>query len=109
MKTNQNFTHEILGGYLMSNDKLNVEYLAEQVYTVAINTRYIYDKIRNNRIKPISIAKCAICEFVNAALNYNGYHTVCTYRQITNFKRDIDKVIEILENRFKEERLELCE
>lgn len=108
MKTNQNFTHEILGGYLMSNNKLNTEYLSEQVYIVAINTRYIYDKVRNNRIKPLSIAKCAICEFVNTELTYNGYNTVCTYKQITNFKRDIEKVIEILENMFKDERIELC-
>ena len=108
MKTNQKFTHEILSGYLMSNDKLNVEYLVENVYILAINTCYIYDKIRNNRVKPLSIAKCAICEFVNEGLKYYGYNTVCTYKQITNFKRDIDKVVETLEIMFKDERKELC-
>ena len=40
--TNKNYTNEILGGYLMNNDRLNTEYLFLQVDIHTSNTEKLY-------------------------------------------------------------------
>ena len=108
-KTNQTHTHEILNGWLMSDNNLNVESVVDNIRVEMVNTRHLWDRIRNRRIKPESIAKSAICEWVNSQLTWHGYKTVCTWRQIASYGHDIDKVISGVIQCVIDERTEMDE
>ena len=59
MRTNANYTNEILGGYLMNNNHINIESLADQVDVLASNTKtYYYERLNTRRkIRNIAIGE----------------------------------------------------
>lgn len=108
MKTNINYTREVLGGYIMSDNTLNIQSLVDSVTVVADNDRKFYDRLKSNRTPIISLVKSAICMFVNAELKYNyGYiDYTCTWKQIEKYGHNIDGVIAELIDYYTEERKE---
>ena len=92
MRTNANYTNEILGGYLMNNNRINVESLADQVDVLAVNTRR----------KPRNIANDELMFWINTELKYNGYAGYyATNKQVMKFDKehggDLEKVLDIIE------------
>ena len=73
IRTNQDKTFEILGGYLMSDNTLNIEYLAHLVSVTADNTRTLYNERFNTRRKIRNIAISELLYFIDMELEYNGY------------------------------------
>ena len=103
MRTNTNYTSEILGGYLMNNDHINVEYLANMVDVLAVNTRSYYEERMNTRRKIRNIAIGELMFWINTELKYNGYEGYyATNKQVMKFDRehggDLEKVLDILES-----------
>lgn len=106
MRTNANYTNEILGGYLMNNDHINIESLANQVDVLAVNTRRYYDERRNTRRKIRNIAIDELMFWINTELKYNGYPGYyATNAQVMKFDKDhggdlekvLDKVVEYIQ------------
>lgn len=103
MRTNTNYTSEILGGYLMNNDHINIEYLATQVDVLAVNTRSYYEERMNTRRKIRNIAIGELMFWINTELKYSGYPGYyATNAQVMKFDRehggDLEKVLDILES-----------
>lgn len=73
MKTNINYTYEILGGYLMSNNKLNVGYFADAVMLFSDNDETLYKERFNTRRKTRNIAINELMSFINRELKFAGY------------------------------------
>lgn len=73
MKTNINYTYEILGGYLMSNNKLNVGYFADAVTLFSDNESDLYQERFNTRRKTRNIAICEMKAFIDWELKSAGY------------------------------------
>lgn len=102
MRTNANYTNEILCGYLMNNNRINVASLADQVDVLAVNTRHYYDERRNTRRKPRNIAIDELMFWINTELKYNGYAGYyATNKQVMKFDKehggDLEKVLDIIE------------
>lgn len=94
--TNQFKTKEIIDGYRMDNNNINVEYFTEQITLFAMNTEELYNNMKNTRIKPESVAKNWICSFINFMLKCNGYNGyICTYTQVRN---ELANQLEEIEN-----------
>lgn len=109
MRTNQNYTFEILGGFVMSNNNINVEYLADQIDIVCWNEHELYNLVTEKRRRAESIAKNYICSFINIELGFAGYKNYyCTYAQVKKYFKDhgdgLQKVIDILVNHINEYR-----
>lgn len=66
-------TFEILNGYLMSNNTLNVDYLTDQIYIVCYNTESMHNLLYNKRKKSLNIALEWVLHFINTELNFAGY------------------------------------
>lgn len=73
MKTNINYTYEILGGYLMSNNKLNIGYFADAVMLFSDNDDGLYKERFNTRRKTRNIAINELMGFINRELKFAGY------------------------------------
>ena len=73
MKTNAAYTAEILSGYLMNNNQVNVGYLAEQIDIFAYNREALHRNRLNTRQKIRNIAINELMQFINTHLGYNGY------------------------------------
>lgn len=110
--TKKAYTYEILDGYCMNNGKINVEYLAEQIYIVCYNDVRTNGMARNNkRIKIRNIAINWLMFFVNTELKFSGYSNYyCTNRNLTDYDREhdggLEKVLDIVEGYIKEIREE---
>ena len=103
MRTNATYTGEILGGYLMPNNHINIESLADQVDVLAVNTRSYYEERMNTRRKVRNIAIDELMFWINTELKYNGYEGYyATNKQVMKFDRehggDLEKVLDILES-----------
>lgn len=101
MKTNQNYTFEILGGYLMSDNTLNIEYLAHLVDITADNTKELYDDRFNTRRKIRNIAINELMYFINKELYFAGYeHYYATNKQVMKWDSEhgygLEKVLDLL-------------
>ena len=102
MRTNANYTNEILGAYLMNNNTINVESLADQVDVLAINTRNYYEERLNTRRKIRNIAIDELMFWINTELKYSGYPGYyATNAQVMKFDREhggsLEKVLDIVE------------
>lgn len=114
MRTNQNYTFEALGGYLMNNNSVNAGSLADNIEVTCDNDRTAYEFMTNNRHSVESVAKMWICTWVNAEIRYcyghEGYY--CTYKQIKRFNElhnnSLDEVMRLLCDYIKWERKELA-
>ena len=114
--TKQKYTFDILGGYLMSDNTVNAEYLAHCIYIVCINDKVSYDIMLSHKNRKNGIdftIKYWICHFINTELKHDDYyhgHT-CTYAQVKNFNKlhdnSLDKVYEILRKDIENEYDEL--
>lgn len=110
--TNQNFTNEILGGYLMNNDRLNTEYLFLQVDIHTSNTRKLYDFMHEkNRMKVRNVAISLLKSFVDSELRFAGYVGYeCTSKQLMKFDKEhgngLMEVLDMIETWIIEERKE---
>lgn len=101
MRTNANYTNEILGGYLMNNDHINIESLANQIDVLAVNTRRYYEERLNTRRKIRNIAINEMMFWINTELKYNGYTGYyATNKQVMKFDQDhggdLEKVLDIV-------------
>ena len=89
MKTLKENTYFILGGYLMNNNEVNVEYLTHLVSVTADNTESLYKERFNTRRKPFNLAICELKYFIDAELKYNGFEGYyCTNKQLMQFDAD---------------------
>ena len=106
--TKKVYTYEILNGYCMNNGRVNIEYLAEQIYIVCNNDARTYGQARNNnRIKTRNIAINWLMFFVNTELKFSGYNRYyCTSKHLMDYDRehngDLERVLDIVENYIKE-------
>jgi len=101
-RTNQDYTYEILGGYLMSNNELNIEYFAHLVNITAENTEELYYERFNTRRKRRNIAINEMMFFINQELYFNGYETYfATNQQVMKWDKEhnngLEKVLDIVE------------
>lgn len=106
MRTKENYTYEILGGYLMNNDHINIESLADQIDVLAVNTRHMYDEKLNTRRKIRNIAISELMFWINTELKYSGYPGYyATNAQVMKFDKDhggdLEKVLDIIEKYIK--------
>ena len=111
MKTSTIYTNEILSGYLMDNNRINVEYLADQIDMVASNEENYYFERLNTRRKIRNIAIGELMFFINRELNFSGYRGYyATNEQVMKFDKehggDLEKVLDILEDYIKTTREE---
>lgn len=109
MRTNQNYTYEILAGYLKNDGHLNIESLAENINITAVNDRNQYEEIFNKRRKVRNIAINQLMYWINENLKYSGYAGYyATNEQVMKFDkehyRDLEKVLDILVDYIKIER-----
>lgn len=84
--TKQEYTFEILGGFLMNDNSVNAEYLADNIH-VSVTSWGIewYDAVKNCK-KPLSLAKNMLCSWINSMLDWHGYKNyTCTYKQVKRF------------------------
>ena len=99
MKTLKENTYFILGGYLMNDNEVNVEYLAHLVSVTADNTESLYRERFNTRRKPFNLAICELKYFIDTELKYSGFEGYyCTNKQLMQFDADhngsLTKVVE---------------
>lgn len=78
MPTLKAYTHEVLGGYLMSDDTLNLEYLNDSIWVYVSNTndhecRSFFQSIGNKRRTLESLANEAVNIFIKQGIEYNGH------------------------------------
>ena len=86
--TNQNYTFEVLGGYLDYNNRVNAEYLADSIEVVFVNDCEQYAELLNNRRRARSLAIDWLMRFVNMELGFAGYKGyTATNAQVMNFDR----------------------
>lgn len=86
--TKREFTFEILGGYLMNDNRVNVEYLAHCVEVVCENERRNYDEMLNRRRKARSVSIEWLRDFINGELGFAGYKGyTATNAQLIAFDR----------------------
>lgn len=109
MKTNQNYTYEILGGYLMNNNELNIEYFAHLVEITAENTKQLYFERFNTRRKIRNIAINELMYFINQELKFSGYENYyASNKQVMKWDQEhghgLEKVLGLLENSIQETR-----
>lgn len=102
MRTNEAYTNEILGGYLMNNNHINIESLADQIDVLAVNTKNYYLERLNTRRKTRNIAIAEMMFWINTELKYNGYAGYyATNKQVMKFDKehggDLEKVLDIIE------------
>lgn len=90
MATKQEYTWEILGGYLNSKNEIAVEYLNDEMYHFVFNNasrigRMLYDEIPNKRRSVKAMTNWVVKEFINSKLEdyHKGY--TCTNPQILKF------------------------
>lgn len=110
-KTDKKKTYEILGGYLMENNHINIEYLAGEIMILSDNTRKLYDERFNTRRKVRNIAINEMMYFINTHLEYSGYPGYyATSKQVIDFDKehggDLEKVLDIVEENILETRKE---
>lgn len=90
MATKQEYTFEVLGGYLMSNDEINVEYLNEEMSNFVFNANtkkgeQLYWEIPNKRRSVEMMCNMVVKAFIDSKLEdwHKGYE--CTNPQILKF------------------------
>lgn len=89
--TNIKNTAYIIDGYRMDNNKINTEYMIDQVICICTNTEALYKLLKG--VKPtdkkaLSIAKNFIRSWCDLELKWHGFNTVCTYNQIRSICKD---------------------
>lgn len=109
MRTDKNKTFEILSGYVMQNNHINIEWLADQIMLYTDNERRFYEERFNTRRKTRNIAINELMYFINSELKYSGYvGYYATNKQVMDFDRehagDLEKVLDILEQNVIETR-----
>lgn len=88
-RTDINKTYEILGGYLMSNNELNIEYFAHQVTLHAENNEQYYKERFNTRRKIRNIAISEMMFFINTELYFSGYENFyATNQQVMKWDKE---------------------
>lgn len=112
MKTNINYTNEVLGGYLMDNNEVNVEYLADEIKWHGNSKEHLYNECFNTRRKTRNVAIEWMMDFINTKLadwGYRGYYA--TNKQVMKFDRDhgnsLETMLDILEAYIITEREEV--
>ena len=81
--TRQDWTFEVMNGaYLMSNNKINEDYLNDILQIYIMNEYPIYQALKNNRIKRTSVAWQALMYDANTRLQRNGYKATCSSAQL---------------------------
>lgn len=81
--TRQEWTFEVMNGaYLMSNNRINEDYLNDVLQTYVMNEYSIYKALKNNRIKRTSVAWMALMYDANTRLQWNGYKAECSSAQL---------------------------
>ena len=97
MKQNINHTNEILNGYKMINDKLNVDYLADCIILIGENTERTYNQITNTRRKPLNVALEWVLHFINTELEYSGYRGYyATLYHLKAYEKHNDELNEVI-------------
>lgn len=101
MRTDINKTYEILGGYLMNNNELNIEYFAHLVSITADNTRNYYEERFNTRRKIRNIAISEMMFFINQELKFSGYENYyATNQQVMKWDKEhnngLEKALDII-------------
>ena len=112
-KTDKKKTYEILSGYLMNNNHVNIEYLADQIILISDNESRLYHERFNTRRKTRNIAINELMFFIDTELKYSGYPGYyATNKHVTDFSKehggDLEKVLDIVEENIERTRKE-CE
>lgn len=110
-RTDISKTYEILGGYLMSNNELNIEYFAHLVSLTAENERVFYQERFNTRRKIRNIAIGEMMHFIDRELYFNGYENYyATNQQVMKWDREhgngLEKVLDLVEEDIRTTREE---
>lgn len=115
--TNIKYTFEVLDGYLMDNNSVNVDSLAENIEVVCENDRSesAYNQMKNTRVPAAKVAVNWVCTWINAEIRWCYGHCgyVCTWEQVKKFNRlhnnSIDDVLAVLTAYITEQREILAE
>ena len=113
MRTNVNYTNEVLGDYLMENNSVNVESLADNIWITAINNRATYEEIvYNTRRKIRDIAISCLMNWIDENLKYSGYAGYyATNKQVMKFDKEhnnsLEKVLDLIVSWIEIEREDL--
>lgn len=99
MKTCKNYTFEILGGYLMNNNELNVEYFIHCVQITAENNKPTYDLLYSDkRKKSLNIALEWVLYFIDQELSFSGYKGyTATIKHLQAFEKEHTSLIIAIE------------
>ena len=111
MKTCANYTFEILNGYIMPNNRLNVGYFADAVTLFSDNESNLYQERFNTRRKTRDIAICELKAFVDWELNSAGYAGFyADNKQLMKWDRehggDLEAALDIIEKNIIQTREE---
>ena len=109
MKTNKNFTNFIIDGYLMSNNEVNVEYLAEQIISEAEAVETLYNECFNTRRKTRNVAITFMMSYFNKMLKNAGYtNYYADNKQVIAYDRahngGLERVLDVVEAYVVDER-----
>lgn len=109
--TKQEFTFEVLGGYLMDNNRLNVEYLASEIDVCCCNWYDSWNYAVDKKHDPKKVAINWVCTWINWMLDYIGYKRYsCTWQQVKKFNAQhdngVDKVVDILTENIRNYQIE---
>ena len=111
--TRQEWTFEVMNGaYLMSNNRINEDYLNDVLQTYVMNEYPIYQALKNNRIKRTSVAWMALMYDANTRLQWNGYKAECSSAQLKKWLETYGDGYETLNDTVTfifDQRLELME
>ena len=112
MATNKQKTFDALNGaFLMSNSKINEDYLNETLQIFLLNERPLYDAMHNTRQKPESVAWTALMFSANDRLKNEEYpakyfaSSEQLKKWLSEFGRDYETIADTVEF-IKAERLE---
>lgn len=111
MRTCAAYTNEILNGYLMDNNELNIGYFADEVICTAENDNNLYFERLNTRRKPRNIAINEMMAYINKMLSFHGYRDFyASNKQVMQWDRahngGLEAALDIIEESVKTTRAE---
>ncbi len=111
--TRQEWTFEVMNcAYLMSNNRINEDYLNDTLQVYVMNEYPIYQALKSKRVKAHSIAWMALMYDANTRLKWNCYKSECSSAQLKKWLETYGDGYETISDTItfiKDMRLELME
>lgn len=111
MRTNKNFTYEVINNYADAAGKIDISYFAHCVVIVADNNRATCEEKYNTRRKARAVGISWLMYFIDSELKFQdhpGFYA--TNKQVMQWDREnggqLEKVLDIVEKYIIDERNE---